>query len=122
MTPAQWFDIADQIQRLWGRSQAWAGADELAPRVQALPYDVACQIVEDMLLEGPTHAPKPAEIISKTIAATRTGDDTVRRLAEAHCREVGHLEAVQAGQVICCARCGHTPTSDQDPISERIAP
>ncbi len=108
MTPAQWFDLADQIQQLWGRTQAWANADHLASRVQTLPYDTAVRIVEDLLLEGSAHAPKPAEIISRTTAEVRTDRDTIQLLAEAHCNQVGHLEAVVDGEVICCARCHQT--------------
>ena len=123
MTPQQWYSIADKVNQLWGRSQKWAKADELASRVQALPYDVADRVVEDLMLEGSDHAPAPAKVIALTVEQTRTSSDIVDRLASEHCAQVGHLNATDQGVIIRCARCGNEPVDTaSNPVTERIAP
>ena len=66
MIADQWKMIATRITQAWGPSQRWTKAAHLYPDVKHLNYTTMTQVVDDLIAQGSSHAPPPAQLIGLT--------------------------------------------------------
>lgn len=108
MTPADWKNVASEVEALYGRTGKWAKADASFKYAKRVPAAAAFRALEEIYLEGRSIAPPPAEILgraSKSIENVTTPDE-IRRFCSGERHLFGIVGEENKIRTVVCGRCG----------------